>query len=775
MSSHDVGNCGQQRVDALAVLEPADEQHLDVPGPAHGVDGAGPVLDALGDQPDPFGSKRHAVRRLDLFDHRGPAGQEVRRVSVGEALELEQGRDLGIAGGHRCRERRVDGGHGRERGIEPDNEGQAAVDQHGDALGAPVWGLHEIERPMPVDPERLVAKRRRVVPQALGNRDALGPDVGTGDHPVYPDPVLEVDPVQLGPPGQHVDLVAAPAEPGGEPVDDPADPVQRLGGVLHAEEDKVQLVGPGPQGREGDEGLLPIGEPGRRSPEVPPLAPGGVPDVEARRHVALVLLEVGLGEQPLLHVPCDLVAVVLGILGQAGGDLGQRHDPPAVLVRVVRLVLEQHPHVVGRPVLPTDRARERLVVDEPVLDHAHHPPLLDEAVAEVDLVPPVLELLVESTDLDDAMTEERGVGPDGIREHGGARASEEEAQVGAELVLDPDLAEAVGQGIEHLQPGPAPVPNRAARPHGLGVVVGLVEPVQPLRVRICVVIDERDDLAARHRDADVARLGEIERRAMTDLDRARIGTQDLVGRIRRWPAHDDHLKGGVVEVAQRLECQREALGPVVRVDDDREPPRAHRVFLGGDGSGQGGRRRLATDNLDLTGWRDRIGVAHDDVVQAGVDQQLGYHCRREHREPDVGALAPIAERRVTKLLEGENSGDIRPDHGIGVGDHGHQRPARCQERDPVGEQGVFDLLEREPLQEVGGPDLGHRLRIEGKVAGIGQDVDRVKGLPVHIHVAGSGRVRATKVETEVPTGRFQALGWRTLGSDRGSSRRPSWA
>ena len=99
-------------------------------------------------------------------------------------------------------------------------------------------------------------------------------------------------------PGEHVDLVASPAEPGGELVDDPADPVHRLGRVLDAEEAQVELLGVRSQGGEGQERLLVLGEPRGARRRSRPSRQRSEAEVEARRHVGLVLLEVGRVSRP---------------------------------------------------------------------------------------------------------------------------------------------------------------------------------------------------------------------------------------------------------------------------------------------------------------------------------------------------------------------------------------------------------------------------------------------------------------------------------------------
>ena len=201
-----------------------------------------------------------------------------------------------------------------------------------------------------------------------------------------------------------------------------------------------------------------------------------------------------------------------GVRGEVRRPSRPAGHSPAVLVRVVRLVLEQHrAGCCGGPVLAADRrSAGSCGSTNPSSSDPDHPPGSIEPVAEVDVVPPVVELLVEPPDLDEPGPPERRVGADRVGEDAGARPSQHGAQVEAAPVRRPTRrrggwprSRAPGAGHRSSpRPGrPHPRPRGRRRPpRGRSSQPG---------IGVGVVVDERHDLSGGQRDADVARLGQI--------------------------------------------------------------------------------------------------------------------------------------------------------------------------------------------------------------------------------------------------------------------------
>ncbi len=108
---------------------------------------------------------------------------------------------------------------------------------------------------------------------------------------------------------------------------------------------------------------------------------------------------------------------------------------------------------------------------------------------------------------------------------------------------------------------------------------------QPFRLGDAVIVDEGDDVARRHADADIARHRQVGRRAAPDADLGQPALDQGLGAVGRGTVDDDHLErtpiGLPAEAVQRV---AEAFFPVERVDHDRDAGK------GGHGLSPGGVR-----------------------------------------------------------------------------------------------------------------------------------------------------------------------------------------
>src|SRR4051812_3471287 len=94
------------------------------------------------------------------------------------------------------------------------------------------------------------------------------------------------------------------------------------------------------------------------------------------------------------------------------------------------------------------------------------------------------------------------------------------------------------------------------------------EPVQPIRLRNRIVVEEGDDVAARHADADIARHSQVGFRAGGGPDLAGDPSELLRREVATGSVHPHHLERRIAQLAEARQRPLELFGTVERIDDD---------------------------------------------------------------------------------------------------------------------------------------------------------------------------------------------------------------
>ena len=185
---------------------------------------------------------------------------------------------------------------------------------------------------------------------------------------------------------------------------------------------------------------------------------------------------------------------------------------------------------------------------------AERPAALQQPPAHVDVVPGGAELRIESADRLEAAFPERHVAAGDVlglaivQQHVDGTARRARHALGDRAVA----------GRRDVGPAHA----RVGRAHERGREIP-----QPLRIGPRIVVDVRDDLAGRRREAGVPRVGQPAVRRL-DQDRG-VPVRDRGGRVPRSVVDNDDLVVGVVEAGEPVETVADRARPVVRAHDDR--------------------------------------------------------------------------------------------------------------------------------------------------------------------------------------------------------------